>query len=75
MSVTIKLDLPEAMVKEAQDSGLLESGRLVELLTEELRRERARKDLGRMLKQLHSLSGEAMSAEEIEAEIDTVRSS
>ena len=73
MSVTIQLDLPEALVKEAQANGLLESRRLGELLNEELLRERARKDLGRVLKELHSLPGEPMSPEEIQAEIDAVR--
>jgi hypothetical protein len=73
MSVTIELDLPDALVKEAKASGLLESRRLGEMLNEELRRERARKDLGRMLNELHSLPGEPMSPEEIQAEIDAVR--
>ena len=41
MSVTIQLDLPEALVKEAKANGLLESRRLGELLNEELRRARA----------------------------------
>jgi aminoglycoside phosphotransferase (APT) family kinase protein len=73
MSVTIQLDLPEALVKEAKASGLPESRRLGEMLNEELRRERARKDLGRMLNELHSLPGEPMSPEEIQIEIDAVR--
>ena len=73
MSVTIQLDLPEALVKEAKANGLLESRRLGELLNEDLRRERARKDLGRVLKESHSLPGEPMSPEEIQAEIDAVR--
>jgi len=73
MSVTIQVDLPEALVKEAKASGLLESRRLGEMLNEELRRERARKDLGRMLNELHSLPGEPMSPEEIQTEIDAVR--
>jgi hypothetical protein len=73
MSVTIQLDLPEALVKEAQANGLLESRRLGELLNEELRRERARKDLGRVLKELYSLPGKPMSPEEIQTEINAVR--
>ena len=73
MSVTIELDLPEALVKEAKANGLLESRRLGELLNEELRRGRACKDLGRVLKELHSLPGKPMSPEEIQAEIDAVR--
>ena len=38
MSVTIELDLPEALVKEAKANGLLESRRLGDLLNEDLRR-------------------------------------
>ncbi|MBI3852101.1 MAG: hypothetical protein HY298_17725 [Verrucomicrobia bacterium] len=73
MSITIKLDLPEALVNEARARGLLESERLGELLNEELRRDRARKNLGQMLKELHSIPGEPMTTEEIQAEIDAVR--
>jgi hypothetical protein len=73
MSVTIQLDLPDALVKEARKSGLLESERLGELLHEELRRERARKDLGRTLQELHSLPGDCLATEEIQAEIHAVR--
>ena len=73
MSITVQLDLSDALVKEARANGLLESARLAEMLNEELRRERARKDLGQMLKELHSLPGEPMSYEEIQAEIDAVR--
>jgi hypothetical protein len=71
-SVTIQLDLPEALVKEAQANGLLVSRRLGEL-NEELHRERARKDLERMLKELHSLPGEPMSPGEVQAGIDALR--
>ena len=73
MSVTIQVDLPDDLLNEAKAKGLLESARLAQMLSEELRRERARKDLGQMLKELHSLPGEPMSYEEIQAEIDAVR--
>jgi len=73
MSITIQLDLPDALAKEAADNGLLESRRLAELLAEELRRKHARKDLGQMLEELHGLPGEPMSTQEIQAEIDAVR--
>jgi hypothetical protein len=42
MSVTIQVDLPDALVNEANANGLLESRRLGELLNEELRRQRGR---------------------------------
>jgi hypothetical protein len=41
MSVTIKLDLPDAVVKEAEASGLLESAPIGKLLVSELRRRKA----------------------------------
>jgi hypothetical protein len=72
MSVTIELDLPDALVNEARASGLLESGRLGELLSEELRRERARKEFGQMLEKLHSVDDEPMSMEEVQAEVNAV---
>ena len=65
--------MPEALIKEAKANGLLESGRLGELLNEELRWDRSRKDLGRVVKELHSLPGEPMPPEEVQAEIDVVR--
>jgi len=58
LSFMIQMDLPEALVNEAKANGLLESRRLGEMLNEELRQERTRKDLGQMLKDLHSLPGE-----------------
>jgi len=73
MSITVQLDLPEEVANEARETGLLEPGRLEELLNEELRRARARQELGQMLKELHSLPGEPMSYEEIQTEIDAVR--
>ena len=73
MSVTIQLDLPDALLKEAKANGLLESKRLGELLSEELRRARARKEFGDMLHRVRSQPGEPMSMEEIQAEVDAVR--
>lgn len=73
MSITIQLDLPDDLVREAKAKGLLESARVAEMLSEELRRERARQDFGEMLKQLHSVKGDEMTEEEIQAEIDAVR--
>ena len=73
MSVTIRLDLPDALVKEARASGLLESKRLGELLSNELRRARARKQFGEMLDDVRSQPGEPMSLDEIQAEVNAVR--
>jgi len=73
MSVTIQLDLPDALLKEAQDSGLLESKRLAEILTNELRRARAQKEFGEMLEQARSHPGQPRSMEEIQTEVNAVR--
>ena len=73
MSVTIQLDLPEALVAEAREAGLLESARLADWLADELRRKRAREEFGRMLEKLHSVADEPMSMAEIQAEVDAVR--
>lgn len=73
MSVTIEVDLPDALVKEARANGLLESKRLGELLTNELRRARARKQLGQMLENVRSQPGEPLTLEEIQAEVNAVR--
>ncbi len=73
MSITIQLDLPEAVVQEARAKGLLRSDVVTVLLERELKRRRACEDFGAMLKQLHSVTGDEMTEEEIQAEVDAVR--
>jgi len=73
MSITVQLDLPEAVVEKARAKGLLQSEVLSELLERELKRRRACEDFGVMLKQLHSVTGDEMTEEEIQVEIDAVR--
>ena len=73
MSVTIELDLPEALVNEARANGLLEARRLAKLLSEEVRRERARERFGRLLKRPHAVKDGPMALVELQAEVDAVR--
>jgi hypothetical protein len=73
MSVTIEVDLPDALVKEARANGLLDSKRLGELLANELRRARERRDFGEMIENVRSQPGEPLSMEEIQAEVNAVR--
>jgi hypothetical protein len=73
MSVTIEVDLPDALVKEARANGLLDSKRLGELLSNELRRARERKQFGQMLENVRSQPGEPLSMEEIQAEVNAAR--
>jgi len=73
MSVTIQLDLPEALVKEAKANGLLESAPIGDLLVTELRRRKAAAELGKVLDTIRDQPGEPMTMEEIQAEVDAVR--
>lgn len=73
MSVTIQLDLPDALVKEARDNGLLEADRIGDLLTTELRRRKAAGELNRVLEKVRAQPGEPMSEDEIQAEVKAAR--
>ena len=73
MSITIKLDLPDALVNEARDNGLLESASVGDLLATELRRRKAAAELKKVLDDIRAQPGEPMSMEEIQAEVDAVR--
>jgi hypothetical protein len=73
MSVTIQLDLPDALVAEARKCGLLEPAFMGDLLTNELQRRKAAKALVEVLEGIHQQPGDAMSEEEIAAEIKAAR--
>ena len=73
MSVTIQLDLPNALLKEAEASGLLESEPLGNLLPAELRRRKAAAELDQMLDGIRAQPGVPISEEEIQAEVKAVR--
>jgi hypothetical protein len=73
MSVTIELDLPDALVKEAKANGLLESEPLGDLLATELRRRKAGAELNSVLDGIRAQPGEPITMEEIQAEVDAVR--
>ncbi len=73
MSITVQLDLPEGILNEAKAKGLLQSAALSGLLEREMARQKACEDFGAVLKQLHSVSGDEMTEEEIQAEVDAVR--
>ena len=73
MSVTIQLDLPDALLKEAEASGLLESEPLGNLLAAELRRRKAAAELNQVLDGIRAQPGASMSEKEIQAEVKAVR--
>ena len=73
MSITIKLDLPDALVNEARDNGLLESASVGDLLATELRRRKAAAELNKVLASIRRQPGKLMSEEEIAAEVKAAR--
>lgn len=73
MSVTIQLDLPEALVREAKATGLLKTESMTDLISTELRRRKAAAELNKVLDGVCSQPGEPMSVEEIQAEVRAVR--
>lgn len=73
MSITVELDLPQAVADKAKAEGLLRGDVLAGLVERELGRRKAREGFGVMLKQLRSVTGDELSPEEVQAEIDAVR--
>ena len=73
MSITIQLDLPEDVVREAKANGLLETKSITELLATELRRRKAAAELNKVLEEVREQPAEPMTADEIQAEINAVR--
>ena len=73
MSITVQLDLSEAVAAEAKARGLLEPQNLTRLIEREVEAESVRKDFFEMVRDLRALPGEPMTMEEIQAEVDAVR--
>ena len=73
MSVTIELDLPDALAREARSKGLLQPRQLGDLVSEELNRRKAAEELEKKLEKIRAQAGAPMSAEEIQAEIASCR--
>jgi hypothetical protein len=73
MSVTIQLDLPDALVNEPRANGLLNSAPLGDLLAAELRRRKAAAELDHVLAGIRAQPGEPVSQAEIAAEVKALR--
>jgi hypothetical protein len=69
----VQFELPDALAREAEAAGLALTGESITgLIREEIRRRRVDR-LFEHMDRLASLPGEPMSADEIEAEIESVR--
>ncbi len=69
----LKLSLPDNLAKEAAQAGLLSDAEIGKLLREEIRR-RATNELFDAMDRMAAVEGTPMTGEEIQAEIDAVRS-
>jgi hypothetical protein len=73
MSVIIELDLPEGLLQQARQMGLLDNHRVAEWLAEEVRRRQAGQELRKVLDEIRSVPGEALTLDEIGAETTAAR--
>ena len=73
MSITVELDLPQAVAEKAKAEGLLRGEVLSGLVERELVRRKARENFGTMLKKLRSVTGDELTPEEIQMEINAMR--
>lgn len=73
MSITVQIDLPEALAEQARAEGLLQPPRLTALLEEGVDRARLARETIAMLDEIRSQPGEPMSLDEIQRIVDEVR--
>lgn len=73
MSITVQLDLPEEMAAKARAAGLLDPGRVASLIARELASGADARTFFELIREIRAQPGEAMTLEEIQAEVDTVR--
>jgi hypothetical protein len=73
MSITVQLDLPEALAAKARAKGLLNPAHLAELIARELAEDEDTRDFFQMARDIRSLPGEPMTMDEIQQIVDEVR--
>ena len=73
MSITVELELPEAIARKARAAGLLDPAALGHLITREVETEAERMDFFGMLRQIRAQPGVPLTLDEIQAEVDAIR--
>ncbi len=73
MSITIKLDLPESVAAQAKAKGLLDPKHVATLIARELNLEGDQRSFFEIVREIRAQPGEPMTMEEIQAEVDAVR--
>jgi hypothetical protein len=74
MSVTVELNLSDAIAAKARAKGLLDPQTLTRLIERELAKESESGNFFQMARELHSHPGEPMALNEIQEIVDEVRS-
>jgi hypothetical protein len=67
------LDLPEGLMEQARQMGLLDNRRVAELLADEVRRRNTGQELKKVLGEIRSAPGQPLSMNQISAEIKAAR--
>ena len=65
--------MPEGLIRQARQMGLLDNRRVAELLADEVRRRNAGQELKKVLEEIRSGPGEPLTMDEIGAEIKAFR--
>ena len=73
MSITIELDLPEDVAAKARAKGLLDPQGLARLIQREMVSDSALKNYREMVESMRTHPDEPMTMDEIQAEVDAVR--
>jgi hypothetical protein len=73
MSITIKLDLPDAVAAEAKAKGLLDPRKLTQLVEREIELDKPMQDFRQMVEQMRAYPDEPITMDEIQAVVNEVR--
>ncbi|MFZ4694573.1 MAG: hypothetical protein ACOYMV_05535 [Verrucomicrobiia bacterium] len=68
------VDVPDRLADEARQAGIFERERFSSMLERELVRRKAAGELFGILREVNAVSGKPMAADEVQSEIDAVRS-
>ena len=73
MSITIQLELPEALAAKARAKGLLDPAQLTQMIARQLAVDDDSRSFFQMSHEIRSVPGEPMSMDEIQRIVDEVR--
>ncbi len=73
MSITVQLDLSAEVAEKARAAGLLDPKRVASLIARELNLEADQRGFFALAREIRAQPGEPMSSEEIQAEVEAVR--